>query len=121
MSEEEIEKIKESLKENELFKQSSSLYKEYQFEQFNANGKILEGQQSRILAINGKETLVIFNFKNGLIHSENNLPAIEYPLHWEYWENGIIKEVVDKGGDTREYWENGIPVRIEHNLEEREQ
>ena len=63
--------------------------------------------------------VVIYNFKDGFLHSENDEPAIQYPGHWEYWEKGLIKKVVADGGDTEEYWENGVPVRIETNLAER--
>ena len=119
MTEEEIRAKKEQFKQNDLYQKSTSPYKDFQFEQFSANGEILEGQHSRTDTIDGKEMLVIFNFKNGLIHSENDLPSIEYPNHWEYWENGLIKKVVDAGGDTCEYWENGVPVRIENNLSQR--
>ena len=120
MTEEEIKAKKEQFKQNELYKESSSPYKDFQFEQFHINGTPLEGQNSRTDMIDGKEVLVIFNFKNGLIHSENDLPSIEYPMHWEYWENGLIKKVVDNGGDTVEYWENGVPVRIDRNLSQKE-
>ncbi|MCR5252577.1 MAG: hypothetical protein K6C98_02555 [Treponema sp.] len=116
MTLEEITEIKELIKSNELYQKSTSPYKEFQFEQFSSNGEILEGQHSRTEIINGKEVIVIFNFKNGLIHSENNLPAVEYPMHWEYWNNGLITKVVDDGGNTNEFWENGFPVRIENNL-----
>lgn len=116
MTEAEIKEMKEKFKENELYKESTSPYKDFQLEQFSAEGKILEGKHSRMDMVAGKEMLVIFNFKNGLIHSENDQPAVEYPMHWEYWENGLIKEVVDSGGDTKEYWVNGVPVRIDRNL-----
>ena len=106
MTEEEIKAKKERFKQNDLYQQSSSPYKDYQYEQFVAGETVLEGQNSRADEINGKEMLVIFNFKNGLIHSEGDRPAIEYPNHWEYWDNGLITKVVDDGGDTVEYWEN---------------
>lgn len=121
MTEEEIKAKREQFAQNNLFKDSSSPYKEFQFEQFTSGGEILNGQHSRTDIINGEEVLVIFNFKNGLIHSENDQPAIEYPNHWEFWNNGLITKVVDDGGDTAEYWENGVPVRIERNLSKREQ
>ena len=121
MTEEEIIAKREEIKKNELFQQSSSPYKNFQFEQFSANGVVLEGKNSRIDTINDKKLLVIFNFKNGLIHSEGDQPAIEYPNHWEYWENGLIKQVVDDGGNTKEYWENGVPVRIDRNLSDNEE
>ena len=122
MTEEEIKSLKEKFKQNDLYKQSSSPYKDYQFEQFTANGEVLSGQHSRPDMIDGNQVLVLFNFnKDGLIHSENDMPAIEYPMHWEYWENGLITKVVDAGGDTEEYWENGVPVKIERNLSQRKQ
>ncbi|MBQ8678325.1 MAG: hypothetical protein IJ530_01015 [Treponema sp.] len=121
MTEEEIKAKKESFKQNELYKESSSPYKDYQFEQFTANGEVLSGQHSRPDMIDGSQVLVLFNFnKGGLIHSENDMPAIEYPNHWEYWSDGLIQKVVDAGGDTEEYWENGVPVRIERNLSKKE-
>ena len=122
MTEAEIIELREKFKQNDLYQKSTSPYKDFQFEQFCAGGEIITGQHSRPDTINGQEVLVIFNFnKDGLIHSENNLPAIEYPNHWEYWENGLIKEVVDAGGDTKEYWENGVPVRIDTNCSKKEQ
>lgn len=120
MTAEQLASIKEQIKQNENYRCSTSPFKDYQFEQFSANGVILEGRHSRTEIINGKEVLVIFNFKNGLIHSENDLPAIEYPMHWEYWDNGLITKVVDDGGDTEEYWKNGVPERILNNLSEKE-
>lgn len=115
MTEEEIYELKEKFRQNDLYQKSTSPYKNFQLEQFTVNGAVLAGRTSRTDQINGKEVLVIFNFRNGLIHSDNDLPAIEYPNHWEYWENGLIKEVVDGGGNTREYWQDGVPVRIDTN------
>ena len=51
-----------------------------------------------------------------MIHSDDGLPAIEYPMHWEYWREGLIEKVVDAGGDTEELWKDGVPVKIERNL-----
>ena len=119
MTKEEITAKKETFSENELFKQSSSPYKDFQYEQFHIHGTPLEGQHSRMDVVNGTEMRVIFNFKHGLIHADGDLPAIEYPMHWEYWQNGLITKVVDEGGDTEEYWEDGVPVRIERNLSQR--
>ena len=119
MTEAEIKAKKELFKQNDLYKESTSPYKDFQLEQFTANGEVLEGSNSRTDTIGGKEVLVIFNFKDGLIHSENGLPAVEYPMHWEYRENGLITKVVDAGGDTEEIWESGVPVRIERNLSQR--
>ncbi len=118
MTEEEINKMREDFKKNELYQQSTSPYKDFQFEQFCVNGEVLEGKNSKTEIINGREVLVIFNFKNGLIHSEGDQPAIEYPMHWEYWNNGLITKVIDDGGATKEYWENGVPVKIEQNCDD---
>lgn len=118
---EEIKKIKEAFRQNELYQQSLSLCKDYQLEQFSADGKILEGKHSRIETINGKEMLVIYTFKNGMIHSENDLPAIEYPMHWEYWDNGLLIKVCDEEKDVREYWENGVPYKIVNDYSKRKE
>ena len=109
---EEIENLKKAFKQNELYQQSLSIHKDFQFEQFSADGKILEGRHSRIETINGKKTLIIYTFKNGLIHSEDDLPAIEYPMHWEYWDNGLLVKVCDGEKDVREFWKNGLPYQI---------
>ncbi len=119
MTEAEIEEKRAGFAKNALFKESVSPFKEFQLEQFIMDGIPMNGQNSKSMKINGEDTLVIFNFKDGLIHSENDGPSIEYPMHWEYWKNGLIEKVVDAGGDTEEYWENGVPVRIERNLSER--
>ena len=114
MTKEEIKAKKERFKQNDLYQKSTSPYKDFQFEQFSANGKVLVGNHSRTDTIDGKNRLVIFNFKNGLIHSENGLPAIEYLNHWEYWENGLITKVVDVGKKYIEHWNDGVPVHIAH-------
>lgn len=119
MTAEEIERKREEFRQNDLFKESTSPFKDFQMEQFALDGVPIDGQNSKVMNINGTDTVVIFNFRNGLIHSENNEPAVEYPMHWEYWENGFIRKIVDGGGDTEEHWENGVPVRIEKNLSER--
>ncbi|MGP1586839.1 MAG: hypothetical protein ACTTHG_00685 [Treponemataceae bacterium] len=117
MTEQEILEKRESFKKNELFQKSCSIFKDFQYEQFEIDGVFLNGQNSKIIEINGVDTVVLFNFKNGYIHSEDDRPAIEYPMHWEYWKDGLIEKIVDRGGTIREYWENGVPVRIENNTE----
>lgn len=121
------ERLKE-IEENELYKKSSSVHKNYQFKQFTLpDGKFVEGQQLREEDekgnVNGEpefdpgtKRMVIFNFVEGVITDDDNLPAIQYPGHWEYWHNGMITKVVDKGGDTEEIWENGVPISIETGL-----
>ena len=120
------------LESNELFKKSKSLHKYLQYKCFYdgnpdqiLNGQIVRREDNSLIE-EGREgfdektaKLVIYNFKDGLLHSENDEPAIQYPGHWEIWENGLIKKVMADGGDTEEFWENGVPVRIETNLAER--
>ena len=55
MTEEEINKMREDFKKNELYQQSTSPYKDFQFEQFCGNGEVLEGQHTRTEIINGKK------------------------------------------------------------------
>ena len=119
MTKEDIEMMKERFKQDDLYQQSTSPFKDFQMEQFYEGETILEGQNSKTMTIDGRDVVVIFNFSNGLIDSKDDQPAIEYPMHWEYWKGGFIEKVVDAGGDTEEYWENGVPVRIERNLSER--
>ena len=121
MTEDEIKAKKEAFRQNALYQQSTSPYKDFQLEQFHVGGTPLDGQHSRTDVVGGSEELVIFRFKDGLIHSDGDQPAVEYPMHWEYWRDGMIEKVVDAGGDTVEYWEDGVPVRIERNLSQREQ
>lgn len=132
MTQEAFDKLMQKLESNELYQKSKSLHKGYQFRLFSdpVLGKVIDGQQVRKeddnLLVEGMEgydettaKLVIYNFKDGVLHSENDEPAIQYPGHWEMWDKGIITKVVADGGDTEEYWENGVPVRIENNLAER--
>ncbi|MBQ1197046.1 MAG: hypothetical protein IIX47_00385 [Spirochaetaceae bacterium] len=119
MTEVEITKFRNDCEQSKLYLESSSVHKHFQHVQFGINEIELNGQQCRTEDINGNMIPVIYNFKNGYIHNEEDLPAVEYPMHWEYWKDGLIVKVVDMGGDTEEYWENGVPVRIEKNLAER--
>lgn len=132
MTEEEFSKILEQMENNELYKKSASIHKGFQYRQFfdSVSKKLMEGQQVRQEDKNGlvpeqegfdasSARIVIYNFKNGVLHSENGEPAVQYPGHWEMWNQGLIEKVVADGGDTEEYWENGVPVRIETNLSER--
>jgi len=132
MTQEAFEKLMQQLESNELYKKSKSLHKGFQYRLFSdpVTGKVVDGQQVRKeddnLLVEGIEgfdeatsKIVIYNFKEGVLHSEKNEPAIQYPGHWEMWDNGLITKVVADGGDTEEYWENGVPVRIETNLAER--
>lgn len=131
LTSEQFEELTRRLESNELYQKSKSLHKVLQFKRFmdSETGKYLNGQivrQEDGYLLEGDEgfdekkaKLVIYSFKDGVLHSENNEPAVQYPGHWEIWENGVLKKVVADGGDTEEYWENSVPVRIETNLAER--
>ena len=129
MTLEAFNQLQKRLESNELYQKSKSLHKSLQYRLFSdsATGKPVDGQQLRMeddsLLVDGMDgfdekraKLVIYNFKEGVLHSENNEPAVQYPGHWEYWNHGLITKVVADGGDTEEYWENGVPVRIETDL-----
>ena len=129
MTLEAFNQLQKKLESNELYQKSKSLHKSLQYRLFSdsATGKPVDGQQLRMeddsLLVDGMDgfdekraKLVIYNFKEGVLQSENNEPAIQYPGHWEYWNHGLITKVVADGGDTEEYWENGVPVRIETDL-----
>ena len=129
MTLEAFNQLQKKLESNELYQKSKSLHKSLQYRLFSdsATGKPVDGQQLRMeddsLLVYGMDgfdekraKLVIYNFKEGVLHSENNEPAVQYPGHWEYWNHGLITKVVADGGDTEEYWENGVPVRIETDL-----
>ena len=129
MTREAFNQLQKKLESNELYQKSKSLHKGFQYRLFSnpATGKPVDGQQLRLeddrllieeMDKKKKKTakLVIYNFKEGVLHSENNEPAVQYPGHWEYWNHGLITKVVADGGDTEEYWENGVPVRIETDL-----
>ena len=129
MTLEAFNQLQKKLESNELYQKSKSLHKSLQYRLFSdsATGKPVDGQLLRMeddsLLVDGMEgfdeksaKLVIYNFEEGVLHSENNEPAVQYPGHWEYWNHGLITKVVADGGDTEEYWENGVPVRIETDL-----
>ena len=129
MTLEAFNQFQKKLESNELYQKSKSLHKSLQYRLFSdsATGKPVDGQQLRMeddsLLVDGMDgfdekraKLVIYNFKEGVLQSENNEPAVQYPGHWEYWNHGLITKVVADGGDTEEYWENGVPVRIETDL-----
>lgn len=67
-----------------------------------------------------KKVSAILNWKNGFLHSEENIPAVQMEdSHTEYWENGVLSNEKhdDEGnlmpavfadyGETREYWIGG--------------
>lgn len=114
MTEQEIIGKLLEIRKNPLYEKSCSLFKNFQFFQFFSQGKALNGTQIKNVKINEQLKPVLFKFdENGLIHSSNFIPAIEYYHHWEYWEHGIIKKIVDLNLNQVEFWENGIPVNFE--------
>lgn len=131
MSKEQLDFIV-SVENNELYQKSTSIHKKYQYHRFHDSetGALLNGQQVRREDKNGliegepgfddsSSRVVIYNFFEGVITNDGTVPGIEYPGHWEYWENGHIVKVVSAGGDTEEIWENGVPVSIENGLAEK--
>ena len=116
MTREAFNQLQKKLESNELYQKSKSLHKGFQYRLFSnpATGNPVQGQQLRLeddrLLIEEMDgfdektaKLVIYNFKEGVLHSENNEPAVQYPGHWEYWNHGLITKVVADGGDTEEY------------------
>ena len=124
LTSEQFEELTRKLESNKLYQKSKSLHKVLQFKRFmdSETGKYLNGQivrQEDGYLLEGDEgfdekkaKLVIYSFKDGVLHSENNEPAVQYPGHWEIWENGVLKKVVADGGDTEKYLKNGVPVRL---------
>ena len=123
--------IRAKAEENPLYQKSKSIHKKFQYLRFfdDAN-RPLNGQQIRREDANSipegadgfdekTARIVIYNFVDGLLHSENDEPAVQYPNHWEFWNQGLLQKVVADGGDTEEYWKNGLPVRIDTNLAQR--
>lgn len=110
----------ELLDKNELVKQSKTNFAWWQEEIFRNEENIpYEGEVVRKFDIYGDNNLipVIFHFHDGFIHSpEEDVPAIEYPFHWEYWQRGRIRKIIDASTDERieEIWENCVPVSIEY-------
>ncbi len=121
MTDEEIEKKLAEFAENELYKRSTGLCKHWQLTELHAGdgntAPLMQGKVSQVMNINGSPAVVIFNFKDGYICSDGDEPAIEAPLHWEYWSDGYITKIEDGKTGTVEYWENGIPIRIEKKSE----
>ena len=74
MTKEDIEMMKERFKQNDLYQQSTSPFKDFQMEQFYVGETILEGQNSKTMTIDGRDVVVIFNFSNGLIDSKDDQP-----------------------------------------------
>jgi len=113
MTIDEIKEMKENFKHNELYQKSCSPFKDFQFEQFSVNNEILTGTHERHRRIGDIFRTVLFRFNDfGLLHSENDLPAIEYQGHMEYWKDGVITRVVDVNEGTEELWEDGVPIQI---------
>lgn len=109
----EILEIKQKISKHHLFQKSVSPFKSLQMEQFLIKGQPITQEQAQINKIDNIERKVIYRFdNNGLLHSDD-LPAIEYYGHWEFWNHGFIREVVDIPKNVREFWIKGVPARIE--------
>ncbi|MBQ0052771.1 MAG: hypothetical protein KBT11_12040 [Treponema sp.] len=133
MSKEDFEENRKRLESDELYKKSKSVHKAYQYMRFtDSDGKPLEGQIVRredrnMIPMGGEgydeasSRLVIYSFRDGVLHSNEGEPAVQYPGHWEIWDAGLLMKVVSDGGDTQEFWENGVPICIETNLAEKRQ
>lgn len=128
MTQEDFEKLKAKMESNELYQKSKSVHKDFQYRYFKDpfTGEEINGQQVREEDINtlvpgqpgfdeSTKRTVIYNFKDGVLDSENDEPAIQYPGHYEIWRYGLIEKVFDDGGKTIEYWKEGVPVKIETN------
>ena len=123
-----LEATLNKIQNNPLYKKSCSIHKQYQFHQFQQDGKIMNGQVPRKEDINGlvegepgydasTASIVLYNFKDGVLHSEpENEPAVQYRGHIEYWNNGLITKVIDYVQEIEESWENGVPVKIIENM-----
>lgn len=131
MTQETYDKLLAEMEANPLYQKSKSVHKGFQYRMFyDQNQMLVDGQQIRREDANtipegapgydeSTARIVIYSFKDGILHSENNSAAIEYPGHWEYWDRGLITKVISDYGDTEEYWEDGVPVKIETNLSKR--
>lgn len=129
LTKDEFEKMIEDLHENPLYQKSQALHKEYQFRMFTENGNPMDGQKIRLEDSKGcvegqpnfdndSKIIVIYNFKDGFLHSENNNPALQYPGHFEFWDEGMITKVVADGGSHIEQWKDGVPDNIQNIREE---
>lgn len=115
VTESEYKEVQEKLKENELYNKSCSTFKAYQFASWNYpnGGALYDGQKTLTIEIDGAPVVVLLNFKNGLLTSDGDEPAVEYPMHWEYWKDGLIEKVIGDGGDIVETWKDGVPIEIQ--------
>lgn len=71
-----------------------------------------------------KEISMILNWKNGFLHSEKDLPAVQMEdAHTEYWEDGYLSNVeIDANGNQmpaviadyghiEEFWVHGERIK----------
>lgn len=124
MTYEEVVAKRETISSNDLFKQSTSVYKDKQYlswhEGEDEDSPLMVGFHTCVKEIDGNEELYLLNFdKDGFLHGgmkDGSVPAVEGREHIEYWNHGVIVKVKDEPSNTTEYWENGIPVRIEEGV-----
>lgn len=129
MTREDIERYIEKISHNELYQKSKSVHKGFQFRQFfdQSTSSLMEGVQIRYedanLLVAGQLGFdpasvrkVKYNFKNGVLHSENNEPAVEYEGHREFWTYGILTKVIDDASAVEEEWKKGVPVVVKSTV-----
>ena len=71
-----------------------------------------------------KKITAILNWKNGRLHSEEGIPAVQMEdFHTEYWENGLLSNtkidadgnqmpaVISDYGTHLEFWVNGKRIK----------
>ncbi len=126
MTQEEYALLLNKMESNELYRKSKSVHKNFQYRQFFnfVDKTIMNGKQVREEDKNGlmpeqegfdasSARIVTYNFKDGLLQSENDEPAVEYEGHQEFWNKGLIEKVIADGGKTVEFWKDGVPFKIE--------
>jgi hypothetical protein len=92
---------------------------------YDANGNLKQGSEYKSFqnAWGSKNIIVIFNWKDGLLHSDENTPAIQMSdTHTEYWINGkisnifrdvngeIMPAIISNYGEIQEKWINGTRI-----------
>lgn len=87
------------------------------------DGNLFDGELSKVFDINDNvpndadydpQTSItgIFRFKDGYLHAEG-VPAVEYPGHSEFWQNGKLLTVNAGYDSVREEWLDGMLVAID--------
>ena len=92
---------------------------------YDENGKLKNGQEFKKFVNKWglDEVIVIFNWKEGKLHSEGFIPAVQCSdTHTEYWENGklsnknrdydgnLMPAIISNYGTEKEYWIDGQQI-----------